>query len=116
MLQRLTSTLQHIDEATAGPELGHALKSLDETLTHLDQATGALEPQLIALIGSLRDAAAAAQRTADAAGGMLGTSARGNIDLPGLVRQLNDAARSIRELAEYLDRHPESLLRGRKGE
>ncbi len=116
VLQRLTSTLQHIDEATAGPELGHALKSLDETLTRLDQATGTLEPQLVSLVGSLRDAAAAAQRTADAAGSMLGTSARGNIDLPGLMRQLNDAARSIRELAEYLDRHPESLLRGRKGD
>jgi paraquat-inducible protein B len=91
------------------------VKSLDETLTHLDQATQALEPQLQALIGSLRETAAATQRTAEAASGALGAS-HGNIDLPGLMRELNDAARAIRELADYLDRHPEALLRGRRGD
>jgi paraquat-inducible protein B len=37
-----------------------------------------------------------------------------NTDLPKLMRELEDAARSVRVLADYLDRHPESLLRGRK--
>ncbi len=29
------------------------------------------------------------------------------------MSQLNDAARSIRLLADFLDRHPEALIRGR---
>jgi paraquat-inducible protein B len=115
ILQSVQNTVHHLDRATAGPELAHAVKSLDETLTHLDSATQSLAPQLEALVASLREAAAAAQRTADAASGALGAS-HGNIDLPGLMRELNDAARAIRELADYLDRHPEALLRGRKGD
>jgi paraquat-inducible protein B len=31
------------------------------------------------------------------------------------LRELSDAARSLRVLADYLERHPEALLRG-KGE
>ena len=36
-------------------------------------------------------------------------------DLRGLVSQLDDAARSIRVLADYLERHPEALVRGKQG-
>jgi paraquat-inducible protein B len=34
-------------------------------------------------------------------------------DLERLMAQLNDTARSIRLLADFLDRHPEALIRGR---
>ena len=54
------------------------------------------------------------QRAADAANGMLGTNGGQSVDLPRLMHQLNDAARSIRELADYLDHHPDALLRGRR--
>ena len=36
-------------------------------------------------------------------------------DLPALVHELTDTARSIRALTDYLDQHPEALLRGRAG-
>jgi paraquat-inducible protein B len=32
------------------------------------------------------------------------------------LRELSRAARSVRVLADYLERHPESLIRGKKGE
>jgi paraquat-inducible protein B len=32
------------------------------------------------------------------------------------LREVSDAARSLRVLADYLERHPEALLRGKKGE
>jgi hypothetical protein len=65
---------------------------------------------------SLRDTAEAAQRTLQSANNVLGTSASSGADLPRLIRELTDSARSLRDLADYLGRHPESLLRGRKGE
>jgi paraquat-inducible protein B len=37
-------------------------------------------------------------------------------DLERLVAQANETARSVRELSDFLDRHPEALLRGRSGE
>lgn len=114
VLQSLRSVLQNVDRATSGPQLGHALQELDQTLTHLDKLTQAVEPDITSLIKSLRDTADAAQGTLATVQTMLGSSS--NTDLPKLMRELSDAARSVRVLADYLDRHPESLLRGRKGD
>jgi paraquat-inducible protein B len=114
VLQSMRSVLQNLERATAGPQLGHALQELDQTLTHLDELTRQVGPDLSTLIKSLRDTADAAQGTLSTVQTMLGSSS--NTDLPKLMRELSDAARSVRVLADYLDRHPESLLRGRKGD
>jgi len=116
ILASVQSVLNHVDKATAGPALGHAITELDRTLTHLDQVTGEIEPQIKPIMQSLRDTAEAAQRTLQSANNVLGTSASSGADLPRLIRELTDSARSLRDLADYLGRHPESLLRGRKGE
>ena len=116
ILQSVHSILRHIDRATAGPELSHAIKELDRTLTHLDQITGAVEPQIQPLINSLRQSAEAAQRTLEQASNVLGSNTAQGADLPRLMQELTDAARSIRALADYLDRHPEALIRGKKKE
>jgi len=34
--------------------------------------------------------------------------------LAGAIRQLGDTARSVRALADYLQRHPEALLNGKR--
>lgn len=114
ILASVQRVLHHVDSATAGPELGHAIKELDATLTHLDRASAEIEPQVQPLMTSLRQTAEAAQRTLQAANNVLGTSAASGSDLPGLIRELTDAARSLRDLADYLERHPESLLRGHR--
>ncbi len=116
ILASVQSTVQHLDRATAGPELADALKSLDSTMTRLDRLTASLQPQVQSLIVSLQATSASMQRASEAAGGLLGANGRQNVDLPRLMRQLSDAARSVRELADYLDQHPEALLRGRRGE
>jgi paraquat-inducible protein B len=35
-------------------------------------------------------------------------------DLNGLLRELSTAARSIRVFADYLERHPEALIQGKR--
>jgi len=118
IMQNLRGVLQNLNRATSGPQLAHAVQSLDQTLTHLDNLTRDVEPDLKSLVKSLRDTAESAQSTLSAVQGMMGNNANNpaNTDLPKLMRELEDAARSVRVLADYLDRHPESLLRGRKGE
>ncbi|MGH8219402.1 MAG: intermembrane transport protein PqiB [Steroidobacteraceae bacterium] len=116
ILASVQSTVQHLERATAGPELAHALRSLDSTLTRLDQLTTSLQPQLQTLVTSLQATSQSMQRAADAANGALGANGRQSVDLPGLMHQLSDAARSVRELADYLDQHPDALLRGRRGD
>jgi paraquat-inducible protein B len=116
ILGSVQQLLHRLDAATAGPELGHAIKELDRTLTNLEHVTAEVEPQLNPLMSSLREAAQAAQRTLQAANNVLGTSAASGADLPRLIRELTESARSLRDLADYLERHPESLIRGRPGD
>jgi paraquat-inducible protein B len=118
ILQSMRGILQNLNRATSGPQLGHALQSLDRTLTRLDNITRDVEPDIKSLVKSLRDTADAAQGTLSAAQSMMGGNGNGavNTDLPKMMRELTEAARSVRALADYLDRHPESLLRGRKGD
>jgi paraquat-inducible protein B len=116
ILADVKSVLHHIDAAAEGPELGHAIKELDRTLTNLDQLTHDVQPQIQPLLQSLRDTAEATQRTLQSADRMLGGRASSNGDLSHLLRELTDAARSLRALTDYLDRHPESLIRGRQGD
>jgi paraquat-inducible protein B len=116
VLASAQSTLAHIDKATAGPQLGHAIAELDRTLSNLDHITSEVEPQIKPLLSSLRDTSEAAQRTLHSADGVLGSNAASNADLPRLMTELTEAARSVRELSDYLERHPEALIRGRKAE
>jgi paraquat-inducible protein B len=117
-LESLNHVLHNVDAATAGPELHHAIQQLDQTMGNLNQLTHGLEPQIKPLLDSLRQTSEATQRTLQAANDMLGNgsgSAAGG-DLSRLIRELTDASRSLRDLTDYLDRHPESLIRGRKGD
>jgi paraquat-inducible protein B len=116
ILASVKSVVHHIDTVTAGPELGHAIKELDRTLSNLDHITADVQPQIKPLLDSLRETSDAAQQTLQAAHHMLGTSVSGGTDLPRLIRELTEAARSIRALTDYLDQHPEALIRGRKGD
>jgi paraquat-inducible protein B len=113
ILASVQATLHHLETATAGPELGDAIKALDRTLTTLDHTTSAIEPEIKPLLMNLRQASEAAQRAMQAAEGVLGSEASSGTDLPRLIRELTEAARSTRELTGYLERHPEALLRGR---
>jgi paraquat-inducible protein B len=82
----------------------------------LEHITSEVEPDIKPLIRSLRQTADAAQRTMQQAGNALGSNAPQGTDLPKLMQELTDAARSVRALADYLDQHPEALIRGRKQE
>jgi paraquat-inducible protein B len=116
VLTDLQHVLKNIDRATSGPQIGHALQSLDDTLTRLDKVTHDIEPDIKSLIKSLRDTADSAQNTLNTIQGLAGNTAPTGTDLPRMMRELTEAARSVRGLADYLDRHPEALLRGRKGD
>jgi paraquat-inducible protein B len=116
ILQNVKSVLHHLDAATEGPELGHAIKELDRTLSNLDQLTHELQPEIKPLLQSLHDTAEATQNTLQAADRMLGGRASSSGDLAHLLRELTDAARSLRALTDYLERHPESLIRGHQGD
>ncbi len=116
VMQNLSAVLANVNRATSGPQLHDAVLSLDRVLKHLDRLTIETQPNLNQLLKSLRATSDAAQRTLALIQDRAGGSQPSSTDLPQLMSELSQAARSVRELADYLDRHPEALLRGRKGE
>jgi paraquat-inducible protein B len=115
-LHNLNDVLRNLNHATTGPELHDAVVSLNHVLTHLDRLAVETRPNLNELIKSMRATSDAAQRTLALIQNRAGGNAPANTDLPELMNELSQAARSVRELADYLDRHPDALLRGRKGQ
>jgi paraquat-inducible protein B len=113
-LRNLNEVLRNLDRATSGPQLRDAVLSLNRVLNHLDRLAVETQPNINELLKSLRAASQAAQRTMALIQERAGGTAPSSTDLPQLMSELSEAARSVRELADYLDRHPDALLRGRK--
>ena len=57
-----------------------------------------------------------AQSTLASAEALVGNNSELRYDAIDLMRELTSAARSIRLFADYLERHPEALLRGKTGQ
>ncbi|HEY1926879.1 MAG TPA: MlaD family protein [Caulobacteraceae bacterium] len=96
-------------------KIDDAVNKLDDTLDQADKMVREARPQVGPLITSLRHAADQLDQTAASANSMLGgQGASQDSSLPEALRQLSDAARSIRALADYLQRHPEAVLQGKK--
>lgn len=117
----LNHTLASLDRATSGPDLKAAVHNLSQTLADVRglvrRTDAGLQPVLQRLPQMSRDLQTAIVRFST----MLGQDGYGgNSDfqrnVARLLDQLEDAARSIRMLADFLDRHPEALIRGRTAE
>ena len=115
------SITDHIERLVGSPQLTDSVRHLDHTLIELDTTLQKVGPQLAPTIDSahqaidsLRKAAGEIDATSASARKVVGANplaASGNLEQA--LRDLSGAARSIRALADYLDQHPEALLRGR---
>ena len=94
---RLLSTMTGLEQT---------LKSTDQLMRHVDSS---LAPQIQA---TLAEAQAAMKNAKD----ILAQDAPLQSDLGATLLQLSRAAKSVTALVEYLERHPESLLRGKPGD
>ncbi|HSY29339.1 MAG TPA: mammalian cell entry protein, partial [Burkholderiaceae bacterium] len=90
--------------------LHKAIKSLDVTL----QSTDKLVKQLDANVApQARETLEQARKTLVAAERTLSSDAPVQQDLRDALREIGRSAESLRTLTDYLDRHPESLIRGK---
>ena len=113
-LQSLTA---HVDALAGSPKIDDSLTHLDNSLRQLDQILADIKPKIGTLATKLNQTADEAKAAAAAARGVL-SSEGSNQDqnLADVMRQIDQAARAIRSLADYLGRHPESLLGGKSKE
>jgi paraquat-inducible protein B len=106
---------RHIDQLTSSPRLRDAIVQLDAALRQIHRTTATAGPQIAPLIARLRRAATDLERTANSANHLVSGTATQN-GLANTAQEISEAARAVRSLANYLDRHPEALIRGRGGE
>ncbi len=102
----------HADSLVERPEVKRSLHNLDLTLANTAKLTRTADIQVGPLLQRLNGAAAQLRATLM----ILGNDPAASNDLARTLAELKDAARSIRVLADYLERHPESLISGKPNE
>lgn len=106
-----------LDNLMASAPMKTSLQHLANTLANVDSTVASVQPEIGPMVQKLRGAADAVQATAASANVMLGGNGFSHdASIPSAIRQLTDAARSMRDLADFLERHPESLLQGKAKE
>jgi paraquat-inducible protein B len=108
----IRNMVTHADSVLVAPETRRSLRELDRTLGYTERLTRDAQVQIGPFFASLNSAADQLKATI----ALLGNDPRSSNDLVRTLTELKDAARSIRVLADYLERHPESLLRGKPQE
>jgi paraquat-inducible protein B len=113
--QNLLAITKHLDETVSTGHLKDAVVQLDASLQEIHGLLTDVSPKVDKLVQDLRGTATELDQTAQAADRMLG-GAPAQTGLNDTLREVKEAARSLRSLADYLDRHPEALLKGRSGD
>src|SRR5260221_6226693 len=110
-VDELRGSVRSVNQLVSSPQMARSLRSLDRALANTDRLTRDADAQLGPLLRSLRESAGRAAAVLASAGDMMSAGA----DLPKTIRELGNAARSLRVLSDYLEEHPEALLRGKSG-
>ena len=99
-------------------EWGWPIVSAMEEADHLLAKSGKVVDGLAMPVQNAADAVAAALSRIESAvaelEGLLEEDSHLRVSVSQLVNELTRAARSFREAADYIERHPESLLRGKR--
>jgi paraquat-inducible protein B len=117
-LGSIIDKLDRIPLDVIGDELRKNLATLEQTLkdgsTLLNRIDADIVPALKTTLDDARSALGSAERMLNSTEATLvGPSAPGQQELRNAMQELGRAARSLRVLADYLELHPEALIRGK---
>ncbi len=90
-----------------------AMSSVQDLARKAETGLSPVLARLPAMVTALQDAVSKAGRTFGSLDSSYGKDSQFNRELERAMVQVGDTARSIRLLADFLDRHPEALVRGR---
>jgi len=110
--QNLLDITKQADQIVSSPKLDDAVGELDASLKEIHKVVGNIGPKVDKLVQDLRNTAGQLDQAAQGADRILG-GAPTQTGLNDTLREVKEAARSIRALADYLDRHPEALITGK---
>ncbi|MBP4049466.1 MCE family protein [Chromobacterium violaceum] len=113
VLQRIVKKLDAVPFDSIGKEADASLKSLHQTLDSVkklsDSLNGDAVPQALKTLEQL-------QQTLEATRQAMRADSPLQQDVRAAAQEVKETARSFRALADYLDRHPEALVRGKEAQ
>ena len=119
----VSNLLGTLNSVVGGPDFKQAIGSLSSTLMelqgfvrHTDAGLAPLFKRIPQMSADLQQTVTKANHLVGSADASYGDNSQFQRDLERLMAQLNETARSIRLLADFLDRHPEALIRGRSAQ
>jgi paraquat-inducible protein B len=95
--------------------IGDTVKGAQKLVKDIDKRIGPLDTSIEKALKAADEAALQAKKTLAAVEGVAGKDSQLVYQLTLTLKELSSAARSIRVWADYLERHPEALLRGKGG-
>ena len=110
-IQNIVSKLEKVPFDQIAQDLRRALVTLDATLKKADTLMGQLSTEIAPELRSTLDQA---RKTLKSAEGALSSDSPLQGDLRETLIEVTKAAESVRTLTDYLERHPESLIRGKR--
>ncbi|HEX7232986.1 MAG TPA: MlaD family protein [Candidatus Binatia bacterium] len=117
----IVAKLDKLPYEAIGTDVTKVLVTLNQTLQDASKAVNRIDadvtPELKMIVGELRGTISSADgllKSTDAT--IVGKDAPAQQDLRDALQEITRAARSLRVLTDYLERHPEALIRGKAGD
>jgi paraquat-inducible protein B len=122
LVDRILKLVENVDSVVNSPDLKGSISALHETLQNANKLVQSVDGEVGPLISSIDKTAVAAQaalkeakESLDLTENVLSEDSPTLTELTNALRDISAAARSLSALTDYLQRHPESLLRGKGG-
>lgn len=123
LIEKAMNTVEGIDRLINSPELKNSIVNLDKSLQTLNKFLNNIDGEVQPLSTSVKDTLATTRATLEASRETIVKLEKDFSDkspiltyeLSEALKELTTAARSLKVLTDYLQKYPESLLRGKGG-
>lgn len=106
----LRDTIKGAKEIATSEELERSVKELELTLKQVHEMARGLDKDVMPKLSATLEQARVTLASAD---NLVAADSAVYLELKRMLRELSAAARSVRGLADYLERHPEALIKGK---
>lgn len=123
LINKVLSAVSAVEALVTSPELLKSMRAIPmvmqdvrKLLNNLDEQVGPLSSNLEQTTVAARKVLEQTDKTLVLVEGILAEDSPTRTELTRALEEFADAARSVRLLADFLERHPEALLRGKGGQ
>lgn len=109
--EELLGTVKGANRLTNKPELHNAMASLDGTLKDLRKLTQTADSQIVVIATGVEKSLSSVRQVVQ----QMEPGSPMAVNLNKALEELSTASKSIRALTDYLDRHPDALIKGKSG-